>query len=325
MEGNFQCLQGWMLPPANTPGCSSHSQEGLRESCCIPSALPMSRWGPAPQGIPGASLPCSSCVTAQRMWQTPQLGLLASLPSVFARYHPRWSAAESPLQPLAVTSLQRHSIPWILWVVCKKGALSKSRSQDLKKELKMKNWRVRIWRKMSGIKVRKQTPVKMQQMLLFREEHPVQVPGSTKTSGDTFAGTNIPGKVDGRTSISWTGGSNKSFMKRIRNIIARAKRMLICFATWSNGMTGLEGCSHFGGWLLQLIQSINFAALLQAELVPSDLKLSMHLFYQKICMCVWDCLINELLFNINMQKSLLPQRCVNIYIFLVKEACLWLF
>lgn len=157
-----------------------------------------------------------------------------------------------------------------------------------------------------------------------REQHPVQVP---KPQGTPFAGTNIPGKVDGKTSISWTGGTNKSFMKRIGNIIARAKRMLICFATWSNGMTGLEGCSHFGGWLLQLIQSINFAALLQAELVPSDIKLSMHLFYQKmcVCVCVWDCLINEFLFNINMQKSLLPQRCVNIYIFLVKEACLWLF
>lgn len=52
-----------------------------------------------------------------------------------------------------------------------------------------------------------------------------------KAQGTPFAGTSIPGKVDGRTSISWTGGSNKSFMKRIGNIIARAKRMLICFAT----------------------------------------------------------------------------------------------
>ena len=140
--------------------------------------------------------------------------------------------------------------------------------------------------------------------------------------GIPFVGANITEKVDSKISISWAGETNKSFMKRIGSITVGAKRMLICFTTRSNGTTGLEGCSHFGGWLLELIQSINFAALLQAGLVPSDLKLSMHLFYQNIfscvcvcvCVCVCDCLINDL-FSILICRKVYCLKCVSIYTF----------
>lgn len=64
------------------------------------------------------------------------------------------------------------------------------------------------------------------------EQHPAQVPVSTRTTGGCLSlGKTSLKKVDGKTSISWAGETNKSFMKRIGSIRARAKRMLICFAT----------------------------------------------------------------------------------------------
>lgn len=236
----------------------------------------MRMWGPAPQDILGATQPCSFYRAAQRTWQTPQVGLLASLPSFF-------------LDTIQDDQLLSHLCsPWLSppW----KGTAFPEFCEHSCKRGFYPNKEARIWRKVSGKEIKRQTRITTQQVLLFGTREGVAPSAGSRqhqNPRDAFCWDKHAWKnVDGKTSISWTGGTNKSFMKRIGNIIARAKRMLICFATWSNGMTGLEGCSHFGGWLLQLIQSINFAALLQAELVPSDLKLSMHLFYHKICVCV---------------------------------------
>lgn len=51
-----------------------------------------------------------------------------------------------------------------------------------------------------------------------------------KPQGTPFVGAKWLKKVDGKTSISWVGETDKLFMKRIGSLIARAKRMLICFA-----------------------------------------------------------------------------------------------
>lgn len=317
--GNSQWPQDWPLAPTNTPGEVPTARRGWGRAAASHPALPVRRWGGSPTGHSWSHsalhFPSGS---SEDVTNTPG-GISCSPPKRLCKTPCRMisycvtpAALGCHLPAKAQLSLNSGSFSPKMGFYPNKGARIEGRWMGEISRGKLLTPHTKCC--FSGQDREQPTP----SVGCRQHQNP---------KGHLLLGQTSLERWNGKTSISWTGGTNKSFMKRIGNIIARAKRMLICFATWSNGMTGLEGCSHFGGWLLQLIQSINFAALLQAELVPSDLKLSMHLFYQKICVCVcvWDCLINEFLFNINMQKSLLPQRCVNIYIFLGKEACLWLF
>lgn len=106
MEENFQWLQDWTLPTTSSPGCSFHSQEGLRELSCTRASSAIGE-------MPHRAFLEPLC-PAGSMWHLRGRDkhtrcFLASLPSFFARCHPRVTSAA-----LAGTSLQRHSFPWIL-------------------------------------------------------------------------------------------------------------------------------------------------------------------------------------------------------------------
>lgn len=190
-EENFRRLQDCneTLFPANPPDSSFQGKESraVREPQYAPAHVGrMGCWGQSSRAHSGTPRPRSLCVMVPSPWKTPRVGILASLPGFFCKISSKRTSTVSHLRSVWLSS------------PCKGRAFPEVCDRFWKREF-YPNKEARIWRKMNGEAVTRVNSCHYAANVAFqykREWHLVQVPVSTKTTGDTFC----------RGKHHWKGG-----------------------------------------------------------------------------------------------------------------------